>query len=197
MRSGLRPRAVAALRAFWGARQGVSAVEFALVAPVFCLLMVAAIDFGAAGFTRFNITSAVSSATAAALVRSDDVTAAAGAGLASSLANLMTTQDAAFRPTSVEVVVNNGPKAVVTNGGSPALSGTAANADSCYCPQKSGTTITWGSAQTCGNSCTGGGKAGKFVQIVARRTYTPLFPVAADLFMPGGALRVDAIVQVQ
>jgi hypothetical protein len=94
------------------------------------------------------------------------VTSASGAALASNIATMVTT--------SGVVVVNNGPKVTITNG-APSSSGTATNANSCYCPTGSPTSWAWGSAVICGNACTGGGLAGKFVTVTASFNFTPLF----------------------
>lgn len=168
-----RPRPHGARRPFWPDERGASAVEFALLLPVFALLLVGVIDYGGVLYKKFRLNSAVSAGANFALVNATSVSSSGGATLASSIASIMGISNTADT-TQGTIVVNNGPTATFSSG-STVASGTAANADSCYCPTLSGSALSWGSAQTCGASCTGGGFAGKFVTIVARQNYTPSF----------------------
>lgn len=155
-------------------RGGSAAVEFSLLLPVFCLLLVGSIDYGGVVYTKFRLNAAVSAGANYALVNASSVSSTGGTSLASSIASIMGLSSTSAT-TSATIVVNNGPTAT-SSGGTTTPSGTASNADSCYCPTISGTTITWGSAQTCGATCaSGSGIAGKFVSIAAQQTYTPSF----------------------
>jgi Flp pilus assembly protein TadG len=149
---------------------GISALEFAIMAPVFGVVFAGAIDFGGVVFTKIGLDGATSAAANYALTRNDQVTAAAGATLAQTLAAIVSSDSGA----DVTVVVNNGPSHTIANG-APSTGGTAANADSCYCPGRSGGVVTWGGAVTCGNACGTGSVAGKFVMITASNDYTPIF----------------------
>ena len=141
--------------------------------PVFCLLLVGTIDFGGAVYAKFRLNSAVSAGSNYAIVNAASVSAASGPALATSISNIMGLSSTSAS-TSATIVINNGPTAT-RSGSSTTTGGTAGNADSCFCPTLSGTTVTWGAAKTCGSACTGGGVAGKFVSIVAQQTYTPSF----------------------
>jgi hypothetical protein len=92
------------------------------------------------------------------------------------------------------VVVNNGPSAE-TNAGVASSSGTAANADSCYCPSIVSSSLTWGSSAVCGSACASGGLAGKFITITANRNYSPLF--SSYGIVNSGSVTVKVTVQVQ
>ena len=159
--------------AFASDRRGSAAVEFSLLLPVFCLLLVGIVDFGGAVYAKFRLNSAVSAGSNFAIVNASNVSAASGPALATSIANIMGLSSTSAS-TSATIVVNNGPTAA-RSGSSTLASGTASNADSCYCPTLSGTSVTWGATKTCGSTCTGGGVAGKFVSIVAQQSYTPSF----------------------
>jgi len=141
---------------------GASAIEFALVAPIFLLILVAMIDFGMVLYTRFNLSQGLS-----AII------------------------PARFDAT---VVVNNGPQSQRTSGTTVA-SGTVSNADLCYCPVLSGTSLAWGSATTCASSCSGGGLAGKFVSITGSIAVTPFF--GSYGLVQNGTISVSTVVQVQ
>ncbi|MDR3507433.1 MAG: pilus assembly protein [Caulobacteraceae bacterium] len=174
-------------------RRGVAAVEFALIAPLFAMLLAAMIDFGGVLYTKFQLDSAVSAGANYALVNAASVNSVNGATLASTVARVVaTSQGAAWA--NGGIVVNNGPTSTVTSGTAVA-SGTASNADSCYCPTTSGSTFSWGSAATCSSSCPSGGLAGKFVRISASRAYTPMF--SSYGIVSSHTITATALVQVQ
>lgn len=168
-----RDRSSRAPRRFRTDERAVSALEFALIAPVFCMLLFGAVDFGGVLYVKFNLEGAVSAGANYALVNAASVSSSGGAGLAANLTSIVA-NDHSTAWADATAVVNNGPSSTVTSGAATS-GGTAAAANSCYCPTKAGTGVTWGSVQTCGATCPGGGVAGKFVTIVASRTYTPMF----------------------
>jgi Flp pilus assembly protein TadG len=174
-------------------KRGVSAVEFALVAPIFCLLFAVAADFGGVLYVEFRLNGAVSSAANYALLNASSVSSSGGSTLATNLATIVASATGTNWANG-SIVVNNGPSATMS-GDTIALGGTASNADSCYCPAGSGSSLTWGSTFTCGNSCSAGGLAGKFVAITASRTYTPIF--SSYGIVKNGTLSATAVVETQ
>jgi len=159
--------------------RGIAAIEFAIIAPLFCLLFVAAIDIGSAVYTRFKLDAAVSAGANYALINAANVSSTNGATLGSNIAAIVENSISSGYANEV-IVVNNGPTVTVSGGtsttpGTQTTGGTNAPADSCYCPTGTTTSFTWGAAQTCGSACSGGGRAGKFVTVVATRTYNPIF----------------------
>ena len=159
--------------------RGIAAVEFAVIAPLFCLLFVAAIDIGSAIYTRFKLDAAVSAGANYALINAANVSSTSGATLGSNIAAIVENSVSSGYANEV-IVVNNGPTVTVSGGtsntaGTLTAGGTNAPADSCYCPTGTTTSLTWGAAVTCGSACPGGGLAGKFVTVVATRTYNPIF----------------------
>lgn len=153
--------------------RGAAAVEFALIAPIFCLLLAAAIDFGGALYTNLKLDAAVAAGANYAQVNAANVSAANGPALALNIANIVQTSDGAAFADGV-VVVNNGPSDTVS-GGAVSSGGTPAAADACYCPTGSGDSLVWGAATACGSACPAGGVAGQFVTISVRRNYSPIF----------------------
>jgi Flp pilus assembly protein TadG len=137
---------------------------------VLVLLLAGAIDFGGVVFQRFNLDNTVSSAANFAINSKANINGTNGATVATSLATILTSGGT----TGGTIVVNNGPSVTITDGAASAAENNA-NANACYCPTRSDSTVTWGGSATCGSACAGGGKAGKFVTIAASRTYTPLF----------------------
>lgn len=178
-----RPR-----RAFWRDRCGVAAIEFAIIVPILSLIMVAMVDFGLVLYVRFGLNENVSASANYAIVGASSVTSTGGATLASNLAAIVPSN------VNVTVVVNNGPS-VTRTAGVASSSGTAANADSCYCPAVSGSTVTWGSGVTCASTCGTGGLAGKFVSINASVSHSPLFGNYG--LVQNGTVSTFTIVQVQ
>ena len=172
---------------------GVAAVEFALLCPVFVLILAGIVDLGGVVSTRFRLDTAVAAASNYVLVNATQVSSTAGATLASNLASIVTTSDTTSTANAT-VVVNDGPTVTVASGTSTS-SGTAASADLCYCPTGTASSLTWGSSVTCGSTCTSGAIAGKFVQISVNYTYLPVF---SDYnFINGGVVYSSALVQAQ
>lgn len=170
---------------------GVSAVEFALLAPIFGLLIAATVDLGGMLSTRFVLDSVVSAGANYALVNAAKVTPTNAAGVASAIGAIAASSSNAASGT---VVVNNGPTATVANG-AVTSSGSASNAGLCYCPTISSSTINWGSSASCGSTCASGGLAGKFVLVKMQQTYTPLLINYG--MTQSGAITVQTVVQVQ
>ncbi len=177
-----------------GGRRGVAALEFGLVAPVLMITVAGIVDIGNALVAKYILDASVTASAGFAMVSYDKVNATDAAALATKLGNIAANARKNAWADSV-ATVNNGPVSTVTAGAAVA-SGTAANADNCYCPTGSAaTTVTWGSPVTCGNACAGGGTAGKFVLISASHTYTPIF--SGYSFLPSGKMTVAALVQVK
>lgn len=154
-------------------RRGAAAVEFAMIAPIFCVLLAASVDFGGVLYTQLKLDSAVAAGANYAQVNNANVSSANGAALATNVANIVRTSEGAAYADGM-VVVNDGPSVTIT-GGAASSGGAPTPADSCYCPTGSGATFAWGAASACGASCPGAGIAGKFVTITVTRTYTPIF----------------------
>ncbi len=174
-------------------RDGIAAVEFGLLAPVFVMIFAGTVDISGALIARTRLDGAVAAGTNQAIVNASSVSSTGGATLASAIATMVSTSNNGT-PAGTTVVVNNGPAVTITNG-TPASSGTASNADQCYCPTGAPPTWTWGSAVTCGSSCASGGTAGKFVTVTASYNYTPLFPVYT--YVQSGTITIGSIVQTQ
>jgi Flp pilus assembly protein TadG len=173
---------------------GVAAVEFALILPVFGVLLAGVVDLGNVLYTRFRLDSAVSAAADYVEVNAASVSSTGGATLAGNAATIVqSSQGSSWANASV--TINNGPVATINNGNTTA-GGTAANADSCYCPTYSGGTTSWGGAVACGSACPSGSMtAGKFVTITASRTYTPLFSTYG--IVQNGTISSSATVETQ
>ncbi|HEX3667024.1 MAG TPA: TadE/TadG family type IV pilus assembly protein [Rhizomicrobium sp.] len=178
---------------FWRSRSGVAAIEFAFLMPVFLILFVGIVDLGMMLVQDYRLDQAVAAGEEYAAVNGSSVNSTNGASLASSIATAVENANGTAWANDV-VVVNNGPSVTVASG-TATSGGTASNADSCYCPTGSPPNWTWGSAATCGSSCSGGSTAGKFVTITATASYTPLLGLYR--FINSGTLRQSAVVQTQ
>jgi Flp pilus assembly protein TadG len=182
-------------RGLAGDNRGIASVEFAMLAPMFCLLLAGVVDLGGALFTKFKLDAAVTAGANFAQVNATNVSSANGQTLASNIATVVeTSQGAAWANDAV--VVNDGPSTTVTSG-SASNSGTASNADLCYCPSGTPGSFTWGSSTSCGTACPGSntGFAGKFVTITASETYTPIF--SSYGIVQNDTINASAAVQVQ
>jgi Flp pilus assembly protein TadG len=172
---------------------GVAAVEFVIYGTLFLTIFAATADFAILMFTEFRMDSAVAAGAQYAALNSASVNSTNGASLASSISNVVANANGSAWEDGT-IVVNDGPTVTVT-GGSSVASGTASNADNCYCPTGSPPSWSWGSSAVCASSCTGGSIAGKFVAITARRSYTSLFPAFG--FTQNGTITRSALVQTQ
>jgi Flp pilus assembly protein TadG len=158
---------------------GIAAVEFGLLAPLFLIVLAGAIDIGAALYTQIRLEAAIAAGANYALVHASAVNLTDAASLASNITTIVTTSNAGPAAGGT-VVVNNG------------------HADMCYCPTGptgSPPSWTWGTAATCGTTCTGGGTAGKFITITATYSYAPYF--SSYGFLPNGTISTAAMIQTQ
>jgi Flp pilus assembly protein TadG len=155
---------------------GVAAVEFALYATVFLMIVAATVDIGMALFAQSELDAAVSAgaeyaANSAALVASNPD------GLSNYISNIVDNVNGPGWATST-VNVNNGND---TTG--------------CYCPTGAPGNWSWGNTVTCGSACAGGGVGGQFVTITATTTLTPIF--SSFGFAPNGTITRSALVETQ
>jgi Flp pilus assembly protein TadG len=181
------------LRAFSQARAGTAAVEFALFMPLFGLLVAGVVDLGGALWIKFKLDSAVTAGANYAQLNASNVGSTNGQALANSIATIVESSEGSSWANDT-VTVNNGPATTVSSGSST-TSGTASNADACYCPTGTATSVTWGGSSTCASSCTGGGYAGKFVVITATQTYTPIF--SSYGIVQNDTITASSMVQLQ
>jgi Flp pilus assembly protein TadG len=160
------------MKQFWSNRRGVSAVEFALIAPIFVLLLGSTADIGLALMKRFDINSAISAGANFTLLRADDITPANAATLAGQIASVVE-GNLSGSDVTVRVNVNNSTSLTLVSG-EPTPGTETGSADACYCPTRNAAGIHWGSSTTCGSACQGGGLAGKFVEIDVSQPHDPL-----------------------
>jgi Flp pilus assembly protein TadG len=155
-------------------RQGTAAVELALIAPIMLTLFAGTIDFARVYDQEIALSSAVASAAQYALINAASINSSSAATLAATLGGIVANSNGAAWA-GATVTVNDGATSAVTNG-STSSSGTATNANSCWCPTGV-TAAAWGfgTAATCGSTCTGGTLAGKFVMITGTRAFTAIF----------------------
>jgi Flp pilus assembly protein TadG len=185
----LRARLVSLCRS----RDAIAAIEFAFVMPVFLILMIGVIDFGMALVEDYRLDQAVAAGAEYAAINAADVNSTSGATLASDIATAVEDANGTASANDV-VVVNDGPTETITSGTGSA-SGTASNANNCYCPTGTPPNWTWGSSATCGSSCTGSGLAGKFVTITATATYTPI--IGLYNLIGSRTIQQSAVVETQ
>lgn len=185
----------ALLRAIRKDAAGIAAVEFAILSPLFGVVLAGAIDFGGLLYTKYNLDAVVSSAADYVLVNAASVDSTEGQSLANSIASIIASGGQS-NWANATIVVNNGPTATMATGSnSVTTSGTASDANSCYCPTVGSSGVSWGSATPCGNSCPTGNLAGKFVYISASATYSPVFSTFG--IVKNGAVSIAALVQAQ
>jgi Flp pilus assembly protein TadG len=155
---------------------GVAAVEFAIYATVFLMIVAAVADIGLLLFTQSELDAAV----------------AAGAEYAANSAALVASNPSGLN-TSISHIVDN------ANGSGWATSTVNVNnsndSTGCYCPTGTPGNWSWGSTVTCGSTCSGGGVGGQFVTITASCTISPIF--SSFGFVPSGTISRSALVETE
>lgn len=172
---------------------GIAAIEFAILVPVFLILMLGVVDVGQMLYDYYQLDQAVAAGAQYAALNAANVTASQGGQVASAIATAVEAANGSAWANDT-VVVNDGPTVTVTNG-SASSSGTAANADDFYCLTGSPPSWSWGTAYTTQTTCSGGGTAGKFVTIQASYNYVPILSFYA--FIGPTTLTQNAAVQVE
>ncbi|MGA3400716.1 MAG: TadE/TadG family type IV pilus assembly protein [Acetobacteraceae bacterium] len=174
-------------------RNATAAVELALVAPLMLILLAGIIDFARVYDEEIELSSGVAAAAEYALINAALINSSNATSLAAALSGIVANGNGAAWANAT-VTVNDGATSAITNG-TTSSSGTAANANSCWCPTGSSAAWTWGTAATCGSACAGGTLAGKFVTITGTRSFTAVFGNYG--LISNTTLHQSTIVQVQ
>lgn len=153
-------------------RGGATAVEFALITPILILLFVGIFDVCQLLLLRFRLDAAAASGANFALLQAKKVNSLDGPTLAGQIAALARS-DSGSNVATVAVDLNHGPQASASGTANVVASGTATNADQCYCPQAS--PFAWGAGVSCGTACASNLQSGKFVRVTITRPYSALF----------------------
>lgn len=162
----------ALIRRLWRRQDGLSAVEFALTAPIILLVLTAGVDIGTLVQEKMRIEDAAQSAMTYAMGQGQPLDSAKAKELARNLERVLVSRLGG--DVAVTVDVNHG--AVRKYAGSVGQdSGNAALATSCYCPTMTAAGVKWNEAMACGKPCTGGGGSGKFVFLKISEPHTPIF----------------------
>ncbi|HEY3777222.1 MAG TPA: TadE/TadG family type IV pilus assembly protein [Rhizomicrobium sp.] len=174
------------------AESGIAAVEFALLVPMFLIMMMGIIDVGQMLFAYYELDQAVAAGAEYAALNAANVTSTSGPALATSIATAVSNANGTNWSNNT-VVVNNGPTVTVTDGAATS-SGTATNADEYYCLTGSSPNWSWGTgyANQLSEAC---GTPGKYVTITATYAYVPLLQIYN--FIQSGTLTQSAAVQTQ
>jgi Flp pilus assembly protein TadG len=176
-----------------GARSGLAALEFALMAPILSALFIGSVDAAQMYMGQLRLSSAVFAGADYAMANASLTNATSGAALAASVATIVGNANGNGWASGT-VVVNNGPTATFAGGASVA-SGTASNANSYYCLTGTPGNWTWGGAGATSASCgTNLPASGKFVTITATTIVTPMI---IGMNFTSGAISQSIAVQVQ
>lgn len=188
------------IRRWWPRRRdGTAAVELALISPLLMLMLAGLVDFGRVYHDKIELASVVAAAGQYALLNASSVTSGNGATMAASLSGIVAntntnTNDDGSPWAGASVTVNAGPTSTVASA-TKTSGGTAANANSCWCPTGGTDNWNWGSAATCGTACASGTRAGKFVTISGSRAFSAIFGNYG--LISNTTLRQSTIVQTQ
>ncbi|HWY17018.1 MAG TPA: TadE/TadG family type IV pilus assembly protein [Rhizomicrobium sp.] len=175
------------------ANDGIAAVEFAILVPVFLILLMGTTDLGQMLYAYYKLDQAVAAGAEYAALNAANVTSTNGAALASSIATIVESANGSSWANDT-IVVNNGPTVTVTSG-TAVSSGTASSADSYYCLTGSPGSWSWGTANATQVACAGGGSAGKFVTVTATYSYHPVLKIYN--FITDSTLSQSSVVETQ
>lgn len=171
--------------------KGVSTVEFALIAPVFIVIIAGIADVGGLLVSRSDVSAAVTAGSNYLLVNADRV-ASAPEEVARQTAAVAGHRLPAGAVARVTV---NGGLTVEHSGGNFSTSGSAVSASQCFCAQVAGASMSLGSALECGTPCESGGYASRYVHVAASHSYSPMFG-GFGMTSPDGSVSVNATVNV-
>ncbi|WP_019904580.1 TadE/TadG family type IV pilus assembly protein [Methylobacterium sp. 77] len=162
------------------ARDGLAAVEFALIMPVFLLITVAIVDIGHAFYMKLRIVNATTAAALYAQMNGQSLTSSTlGAFLSRVQAVAVASADLP-EPPVVTVLFNNASD--------------AANLNGFYC--LSGFPAVWTGTGSASGTCGGSVSSGKFVTITISASTSTLL-VSDTILGPTFATSDLAIVRVQ
>lgn len=180
-----------AARILWHDETGSPAVEFALIAPVFLLILTATFDVGAMIHKKFNLDADVSSAASYGQNLGASVADSSAVAFASTLASIAAN---GHNSVTTKVVLNNAVTGTFAAGAASTIdtSGTMAQ---CYCPTSVNRALQWGVAKTCGAACSDGAVAGRFIDIQASTPYVSLFGGLG--IAPDRKVSVNAVVRLE
>jgi Flp pilus assembly protein TadG len=177
-----------------GASDGIAAVEFAILVPVFLILLMGTTDLGQMLYAYYKLDQAVAAGAEYAALNAANVTSTNGAALASSVATIVESANGSSWADDT-IVVNNGPTVTVTSG-TAASSGIASKADSYYCLTGSPGSWSWGTQYANQTSpCASGGSPGKFVTVTATYSYHPVLKIYT--FITDSTLSQSSVVETQ
>lgn len=176
-----------------GARSGLAALEFALMAPVLSALFIGTVDAAQLFMAQLQLSAAVAAGADYAMGNPSQASSTGGAGLASAVAAVVGNLNGTGWASGT-VVVNNGPTAAFS-GGTSTPSGTATNANLYYCLTGAPGAWVWGAGQNSAASCGANEPvSGKFITISATTTVNPTI---TGLSFVSGTITQSIAVQVQ
>jgi len=167
---------------------GSAAVVFALIAPVFLLILAATFEIGLVIRAKFQLISVVSAASNHTLAIGDTIDEDSAQNAAAAIVALL-----GGGARSATVNVNNAVTAQI-EAGTVTVSNTGAAVADYYCPSRPEEGLVWGGATDCTAACGDGSQAGRFVEIAVQSPFAPVLG-AYGLFS-GDALYNSAVVRL-
>jgi len=137
--------------------QGVAAVEFALIAPILILILIATIELASVISTRMAVNSSVSSVTNSVLL--------SGNKSPSEASILDYAQQIKKQRGVAEVKINLNQAHMIVIDSTGASSSEGVSSILCYCPVRQENQINWGGPVECNSECTNESRAGKFMSV--------------------------------
>lgn len=154
-------------RALLHEESGVSATEFAIIAPLFLIILAGVTDIGFSLYSKIRMESMVSAVANYAMTAQYPLSEADAEEFLQDLNTLAHTARQGNALPSVDTVkinLNNAFSSTWTNG-AISFQGDEADLLECYCPTRTGGSIAWGGVQACNSLCTDGSSAAKHIWV--------------------------------
>jgi len=145
------------IKSCYQCERGVAAVEFALLAPILILILIATIELASVISSRMAINSSISSVTNSALL--------SGNTLHDESAILNYAQQIKKQRFAAEVSINFNQAYFSTINDAGTSSNEGASSELCYCPNRLVNQIDWGGEVECNFECADKTRAGRFMSI--------------------------------
>lgn len=161
-------------RKFWADTSGVSATEFAILAPVFFVILAGIVDIGFTLYSKFRMESQVSAVANYTMTSKNIPTSNSEEDYKNFVTPLVCiavnseNNNDIQSLDKIQINFNDIYNIIWTSGTCDNFSSTFDRRTDdkppyCYCPTRDASTITWGSRETCGSPCSDGSRAGKYL----------------------------------
>ena len=173
-----------AYQKFKNDQTGTAAVEFAILAPMFLIILAGIVNIGLALNWKIAAEARVSALSNFAIVSNLDFTDEQSAldflDQAKSLFSQSPIQPYSSEHENLTINVNNSIELKIA-GGQASTNNSGSTLDECYCPTYSSSIVIWGNQFDCTEACPNGHTAAHYIEITAENEM-PLAMITGQIF---------------